>query len=161
VSARRRSPRPRLELDEAERLIRKALEDDPHATDVNRFVLDHGTAYRPEERPFDIPAGARHDAFRNAFRLARERDLTYCEGFTLPRGWDDQPNRHAWCLDEAGRVVDPSPGWADPGATLRDCYFGVAIPLDVAAPFAGGDEPRANGALYEMTGRMAELAARL
>jgi hypothetical protein len=158
------SRRPQLDLAEAERRIRAALEEeDTTRSDVTRFVLAYGTAHRPVERPADVAPGIRHQAFRNAYRLARERpDLSYCEGFTLPRGWTDRPNRHAWCLDGGGTVIDPSPTWADPGKPLRDCYFGVAIPLEFAAPHADGDGAApTRGVLYELTGRMHLLAAEL
>jgi hypothetical protein len=151
-----------MELDAAEQLVRAALEVDAAGRDVHRFVLAHGTAFRPVPRPADIEPGTRHDHFRNAFHLARGRpDLRYCEGFTLPRGWSDSPNRHAWCIDGTGAAIDPSPGWTEPGGPLRDCYFGVAIPLQLAAPYADGDGPPPKGVLYELTGRMDELAAQL
>lgn len=144
------------DLEAAERLVRAALERDADRFDVYRLLLDHGPAWRPVERPADVPAGARHDAFRNAFALAQARDLDYCEGYTLPPGYDEHPNRHAWCVDGAGTVVDPSPGWADPGGRLRDCYFGIAIPVAFARPHVEGE--RARGVLYELTGRAHHLA---
>jgi hypothetical protein len=151
-----------MELDAAEQLVRAALEVDAKASDVHRFVLARGVAYRPVPRPVDVAAGARHDHFRNAFRLARERrDLRYCEGFSLPRGWTDRPNRHAWCIDAGGAAIDPSPGWTEPGRPLRDCYFGVVFPLEIAAPYANGGDRPPKGVLYEMTGRMDRLEALL
>ena len=144
-------------MTEAERLVREALEREADRVDVHRLLLDHGTAWVPVERPAGVEPGARHDAFRNALRLARGRDdLRYCEGYTLPRGYDDVPNRHAWCVDAADSVVDPSPGWADPGGRLRDCYFGIPIPVVFAEPYVEGE--RARGVLYEMTGRAHHLA---
>ena len=156
-----REPRGQLDLAEAERLVRAALEEEADRWDVNRFVLAYGTAHRPVHRPADVAAGERHQPFRNAFRLARERGWAYCEGFTLARGWTDQPSRHAWCVDAAGAVVDPSPLWADPGGPLRDCYLGLAIPLAVAQPHADGGQKTPKGVLYELTGRMEVLAAAL
>lgn len=151
-------PRPQLDLAEAERRIRAALAQEPIKTDVHPFVLAHGRAFTPVERPADVAAGARHQPFRNAFALASERpELRYHEGFTLARGWTDQPNRHAWCVDPDGRAVDPTPGWAEPGGPLRDCYLGVAIPLDFAAAHVAGGK----GVLYELTGHMDRLAAAL
>jgi hypothetical protein len=151
-----------MELEAAEQLVREALEVDAQASDVHRFVLARGVAYRPVTRPADVAAGARHDHFRNAFRLAKTRgDLRYCEGFTLPRGWTDRPNRHAWCVDETGAAIDPNPGWTEPGGPLRDCYFGVALPLEIAAPYADSEERTPKGVLFEMTGRMDQLEALL
>jgi hypothetical protein len=144
-----------------EELIREALALDQQAFDVNRLVLAHGTAYVPIERPADVPPGERHDSFRNAFRLASSRpDLAYCEGFSLPRGYTERPNRHGWCADEHGHAIDPTPGWTDPGRPLRDCYLGLAIPLDFAAPIVDRED-KSLGVLFELTGRMGELAARL
>lgn len=150
-------------LDEAEQRVRAALEVDAHVYDIHRLLLERGTAWRPAERPASVTVGARHDAFRNAFRLAREEDgLRYCEGFSLPRGYDLAPNRHAWCLDADDVVVDPSPGWAEPGRPLRDCYFGVVIGLDLAEQYSDADGPTPpKGVLYELTGRADRLAAHL
>ena len=153
-----REPRAQLDLDEAERTIRTALAQEPIQTDVHPFVLAHGRAFKPVERPADIAPGTRHQPFLNAFALASERpQLRYHEGFTLARGWTDQPNRHAWCVDPSGHAIDPTPGWAEPGGPLRDCYLGVAIPLEFAAPYVAGGK----GVLYELTGRMPLLAAAL
>jgi hypothetical protein len=163
VRRRRRrtfAPRAQLELAEAEALIRAALEEEALLSDAARFVLERGRALRPAERPADVPAGEARQTFRNAYRLARERGLAYWEGYSLPRGWTDRPNRHAWCVDAAGSVVDPTPMFAEPGKPLRDCYLGVELPLELAAPYAGeGEAPK--GVLYEHTGRIGELAARL
>ena len=143
-------------MNPAEQLIREELEREADRIDVYRLLLDHGRAWQPVPRPADVAVGARHDAFRNALRLARERGLTYCEGYTLPPGYEEQPNRHAWCVDDADVVVDPSPGWADPGGRLRDCYFGIAIPVAFAEPHVEAE--RARGVLYELTGRAHHLA---
>jgi hypothetical protein len=145
-----------------EDLVRSALEADAARSDLNRFLLAHGKAYVPSERPDGVEPGVRHFTFRNAYRLARARpDLSYCEGFTLPRGFTDLPNRHAWCIDADDRVVDPSPLWADPGKPLRECYFGIAIPLGFAAPYAEHPDKPTRGVLFELTGRMHLLAAEL
>ena len=151
------------DLEAAEQLVRAALERDADRYDINRFLLAHGTAWQPVARPADVDPGSRHDAFRNAFRLARKRpQLRYCEGFTLPRGYDDLPNRHAWCIDGDGTVVDPSPGWAEPGGRLRDCYFGIAIPVAFAEDYADGEGPvPPKGVLFELTGRIERLGDEL
>jgi hypothetical protein len=150
-------PRP-----DAEQLIRAALAEDAERYDVQRLLLAHGACFTPVERPADVAPGRRHDFFGNAYRLASARpELRYCEGFTLPHGWTDRPNRHAWCADEAGNAIDPSPGWTEPGRPLRPCYFGIALPLDLAAPYARDGERPGKGVLYEMTGRVNDLAAAL
>ena len=140
-----------------EELVRAALEENAARSDVQRFLLAYGKAWAPRERPADVPRGSRESGFKDALELARERPgLRYCEGFSLPRGYTELPNRHAWCVDERDEVVDPSP-WADPGRPLRECYFGIAIPLDFATPYVEGGA----GVLYELTGRMDLLAAEL
>lgn len=145
-------------VDDAEREIRAVLEREVDRIDVYGFVLASGVAFVPIERPADVVAGERHQTFRNALALARERpDLRYCEGYSLPYGSWDTPNRHAWCADAAGRAVDPTPGWAEPGGRLRACYLGVTLPLGLAVPHA----ERGTGVLYEYTGRMDALAAAL
>lgn len=46
----------------------------------------------------------------NASEVADELGLTYAEGWAkVP--WDDAWIAHAWCLNEAGEVVDPT--WKD------------------------------------------------
>jgi hypothetical protein len=141
-----------------DKLIRAALEREAERLGAYRFVLAYGVAYVPIARPDDVEPGERHRAFHNAHRLAVARNLRYCEGYTLPRGYDDVPNRHAWCVDAAGTVIDPSPGWADPGGALRDCYLGVAIPVAFAAPYLEG---RGRGVLYELTNHIDRLATEL
>lgn len=137
--------------------MRKALEVDAALSDVSRFLLAYGTAWSPRERPADVERGRRETGFADALALARSRPgLRYCEGFSLPRGYDELPNRHAWCVDADEQVVDPSP-WADPGRPLRECYFGVAIPAAFATPYVEDGA----GVLYELTGRMDVLAAEL
>ena len=147
-------------MDGAERVIRDALAREAERIDAQAFVLAHGTVHVPIQRPPGVPAGERHQTFRNALRLARERpDLRYCEGYSLPAGaWEtDPPNRHAWCVDADGRAIDPTPGWAEPGGRLRPCYLGVPIGADFAAPHVEGGK----GVLYELTGRIGLLAAEL
>lgn len=66
------------------------------------------------------------ECFRNAIHLALEEDLAYVEGYAL------RPNlplliHHAWCVGEAGEVIDPT--WKDPEGGL---YCGVEFDAEVA-----------------------------
>lgn len=136
----RRTGSPQLDLAEAEARVRRALEEEPHV-DLNRFLLAYGEAFRPVHGPDDVDEAPKRWCYRNAYRLARQRPgLRYYEGVSLAPGWDGFPSNHAWCVDQAGAVLDPTATWADPGKELRDCYFGVEIPLDLAAPHVEGTE---------------------
>ena len=73
---------------------------------------------------------------------------------------DRRPQPPRWCATDAGLAIDPSPNWTEPGRPLRDCYFGVALPLDLARRYAEG-EGLTKGVLYELTGRMDQVAAAL
>jgi hypothetical protein len=52
--------------------------------------------------------------------MGRKRDLFYCEGFATFSGLS-LPLLHAWCIDDRGRVYDPT--WKENG----DEYYGVVF----------------------------------
>lgn len=87
-----------------------------------------GEAFEHHPRPEDIPAMAPQQCYRNAFLLACERPgLTYCEGIVCWTGLP-VPIAHAWCINEAGKVVDPTLETAsDEEGGLKGglTYFGV------------------------------------
>ena len=75
--------------------------------------------------------------FKNAFNLLTVRDdLTYVEGYAF---WF-LPVLHAWCVDAAGNVVDPT--WDDPQDRR---YFGV--PFDRDFVFATAKERERYGVI--------------
>jgi hypothetical protein len=100
-----------------------------------RLVLKHGRPYVPAVMPHDVEPGKRHSCFANAFRLAcRRSDLQYVEGYATVRESRTWLYRHAWCVDDKGRVVDPTPGWGT--KPLPRAFRGVVLPLAIAEPFA-------------------------
>jgi hypothetical protein len=69
------------------------------------FVLKTGTFKRATKPlPEGVEIGEKKMCFENAYRLAMKKDWTYVEG------WAESviPLHHAWCLDDKGRVVDPT-----------------------------------------------------
>lgn len=94
-----------------------------------RFVLDNGRAMPGAARPKGIRKGRDRQCYANALHLAlRGRyggpPMRYVEGFALAYG--GIVVEHAWCLDAAGTVVDPT--WRDPDLAT---YYGVEMDLDV------------------------------
>lgn len=66
--------------------------------------------------PRRMPMG---ECYTNAAELCLRGGLHYCEGYATPANinW---PLPHAWCIDDDGRVVDPT--WPDGGH-----YFGTVF----------------------------------
>lgn len=88
-------------------------------TCLSEFVLRHGRAWQPAPLPPDLTPMAKQQCFRNAALLAMEKpNLVYCEGWAL----GIVPVEHAWCVDERGRVIDPT--WIKPPGIE---YFGIAF----------------------------------
>lgn len=91
------------------------------------FVLAHGKEYTPPAPgplPNGIPAGEIKNCFQNAYLLATAWPAKY----TYVEGWAAGiiPVHHAWVVDAAGNVVDPT--WAPPNrVTPGTAYFGVAF----------------------------------
>lgn len=84
------------------------------------FVLKNGREFlRGEGVP--VKRGVMKMCYMNAAHLAaKDSSLTYCEGYATTI----IPVLHAWCIDEQGRVVDPT--WRF-GHGLG--YFGVPFKL--------------------------------
>jgi len=88
------------------------------------FYLLLGAAYAGQPLPPEFRLGPERHCYMNAGRLAADSaELVYCEGFALRAGLF--PMHHAWCIDSAGKVIDPT--WEyDPDNE----YFGVALSTD-------------------------------
>jgi hypothetical protein len=79
-------------------------------------VLDHGREFESQPRPKGFRRrGASQACFYNAYRLAEKHGLAYVEGFGL--GLSGVLIHHAWCLDEAAKVIDTT--WDRP----ESCYY--------------------------------------
>lgn len=86
------------------------------------FELGHGSFFPSQaydSRKYGKP-GPMKECFANAAMLAHRHGLPYVEGHCLSR--IGIPILHAFCLDEEGRVVDPT--WRDPADCL---YHGVKL----------------------------------
>ncbi|MEB3219955.1 MAG: hypothetical protein VKN72_27500 [Nostocales cyanobacterium 94392] len=87
-----------------------------------RLVLDHGKPYCDRITPSPF-RGKVKQCYKNCFEpLWKRKDWYYCEGYAI----DDDLNlaiAHAWLINDAGQVIDPT--WRDniSGAV----YFGVAF----------------------------------
>lgn len=69
-----------------------------------RDLLEQGKFYTPIVLPDTIQYGRMQECFANAVRLAMaDETLTYCEGFAYG---GLIPVHHAWCINEAGEVLD-------------------------------------------------------
>lgn len=64
--------------------------------------------------------------YENALRLARLKGLHYVEGYAVSSPELPLPLEHAWCVDDAGQVFDPT--WPE-GAE----YFGMAVCMKALA----------------------------
>jgi len=84
---------------------------------VEDWVLKNGRHWTPAPLPKDVELMTIKECFKNAALLALERpDLTYVEGFATI---GLVPVLHAWCVDDEGRVIDPT--WPEGGIE----YYGV------------------------------------
>lgn len=92
---------------------------------TGHFIKTHGRLWKPcPELPKSVRPGTAKQCFKDAALLAMRRpDLIYCEGY----GLSIFPVLHAWCVDQSGKVVDPT--WTGNGIYARE-YFGVAILTD-------------------------------
>ncbi len=84
------------------------------------LVLTLGREYtQAPVQPFSLKP---NQCFQNAASLALDHpNLTYCEGWAHLY----LPTEHAWLIDEAGYVLDPTPPWVHEGQACS--YFGVAL----------------------------------
>ena len=70
------------------------------------LVLELGRSFTPQPKPKGIKWGPKKRCYDNAYDLMTEHPtMTYCEGFVLLEKVAI-PVEHAWCIDEAGGVVD-------------------------------------------------------
>lgn len=74
------------------------------------------------ELPDGVRRGRPKQCFMNAYQLATSQSdkYTYVEGMAIP-DVVSIPMGHAWCVDNNGKVVDPT--WPVPGKA----YFGVHL----------------------------------
>ena len=102
-------------------LIRRTCRATNDYVNCSDFILQNGHPFIPAPLPKDISRGIMKECFRNAFMLmAAHSELIYVEGYAS----GVIPVYHAWCVDQKGKVVDPT--WGDDGQV----YFGV--------PFSSG-----------------------
>ncbi|PGH59274.1 hypothetical protein CRT60_01175 [Azospirillum palustre] len=87
------------------------------------YLLSHGQFWAPVPLPASIVHGEPTACFANAWKTVQTQpDLRYAEGY----GYDPDlgiPIEHAWCIDSADRVLDPT--WRD---ATRCRYFGAIFP---------------------------------
>jgi len=86
------------------------------------FIRGNGQFFEPVERPDEFSARPSRACIENSARLSVENDLIYVEGFAAPGGGVPDvslPIRHAWCVDDSGRVIDVT--WDPVGVA----YFGI------------------------------------
>jgi hypothetical protein len=87
---------------------------------VERFLLVHGQAYEVNAKTYEGPRGTQHLCFMNATLEALDTGRSYVEGYIMVCGC---PIEHAWTVDRAGQVYDPTlEATEDIGG-----YFGVAF----------------------------------
>jgi hypothetical protein len=88
------------------------------------LLLKEGDWNEPPETklPKGVRRGRPKQCYMNAYRLATRLpdEYTYVEGMAIP-DVVSIPMGHAWCVDNNGKVVDPT--WPLPGKA----YFGVHL----------------------------------
>ncbi|KGH48629.1 hypothetical protein IN07_01315 [Modestobacter caceresii] len=92
------------------------------------MVLAYGRRFTKVRIPVGHELGPMRQCYNNAFHAVVESlgtadQLTYCEGFALPASLE-LAVEHAWAVDAAGRVIDPT--WDD---APRCGYVGVPLTL--------------------------------
>ena len=107
-------------------MIREALEKQTRLYDgmghfdaIAHFVLLHGIERAGSPLANGAPLMKMKECFRNATLLAVRAGYRYAEGYAI-RPDLGIPMHHGWCVDDAGRVIDPT--WRDPE---RCFYLGV------------------------------------
>ncbi|MBO0343900.1 hypothetical protein J0X15_01595 [Roseibium sp. CAU 1637] len=101
------------------------------ATDEKRFgphraMQQFGSEFRPRlDASSRLPRGATKSCYANATAYAvTHRNLFYSEGYALDPEFS-LPFQHAWLVDEAGEVIDPT--WKD---AEQHVYFGITFRAD-------------------------------
>jgi hypothetical protein len=101
---------------------------------LEAVVLAYGRPFNKVRIPVGHELGPMRQCYNNAFHAVAESlgtadQLTYCEGFALPASLGIAVE-HAWAVDGAGRVIDPT--WDD---APRCGYVGVLLsPAYLAKP---------------------------
>lgn len=95
---------------------------------LEAVVLAYGRRFNKVRVPVGHELGPMRQCYNNAFHAVAESlgtadQLTYCEGFALPASLGIAVE-HAWVVDGAGRVIDPT--WDD---APRCGYVGVPLSL--------------------------------
>ena len=106
---------------QADLIDRLNTRTDLHYKSAYRLVLEYGKPFTNRIVPSPF-RGQPQVCYKNCFDLLRKQGYHYTEGYAI----DDQLNlaiAHAWLVNNAGEVVDPT--WTDNarGAT----YFGVVF----------------------------------
>jgi len=86
---------------------------------IHSLMLKHGRAWYIGERTFAGRRAGRKHCYRNAYALAdRDPRMTYVEDWCHTGKFSFC--EHAWCIDPAGQVIDP---------TLHEAagYFGIPL----------------------------------
>lgn len=99
---------------------------------VPNFLLREASFFRAMPLPINVPRGTIKECYSNALTLIIEQanpKLAYCEGVAA----GIIPVQHAWCVDEDGRVLDPTWDQCDGHPGLGNTYFGVRIATDYVA----------------------------
>ena len=94
-------------------------------TSMEEFVLKNGEYFDSGIIPaakYKPRNTRKKECFRNAYYLATDNQLIYCEGFAIN---DSIPCNHAWCVDpKTNKVVDPT--WKE-----LDCvYYGIKFDME-------------------------------
>ena len=96
---------------------------DPRYCGVEEFVLREGTPMSPPQTDPEIERGTPNECFANATHFVLNHpDHLYAEGYMMSA---DLPIaiHHAWAVNRAGEVIDPTLGWREGAA-----YLGVRFP---------------------------------
>jgi hypothetical protein len=93
-----------------------------------QLILDHGREMGPVGK--SGPSRSEPNAcFANALLLtANRKAVFYCEGYAVPAKVG-LPMHHAWCVDQQGRVLDPT--WEE-NSELSPWYYGLTFTREYA-----------------------------